>query len=172
MWLERITKGASARPLGRPAFSSSSIPILLFPSFSASYHPVYSPWQLQSEQYSVPSETKTSPAYTALPELMRTREAPRVRFCSAEVKARWKADAYRYAPYQYRVQNMVHGGEASLRPLTGAERCVRLGFPWDRCLPAVHKAGLSAAKSKDVILFSTTSGVAGRMATFWRLVQE
>ena len=30
--------------------------------------------------------------------------------CSAEVKSRWKADAYRYAPYQYRVQNIARRG--------------------------------------------------------------
>ncbi|CAK0901035.1 unnamed protein product, partial [Prorocentrum cordatum] len=65
-------------------------------------------------------------------------------------RARWEADQYRYAPYQNKLGNRVYDRQGCLRPLTSAERAVRLGFPAKNCPWAVPmSAGFSGREVED-----------------------
>ena len=84
------------------------------------------------------SEDGCFPTFTmARPSLKPGRKPAGLTLCPPDAVARWKADAHRFPPYQYRAENCVANAKGDLRVPSVREREVIMGFPLDytrRCM--------------------------------------
>ena len=74
---------------------------------------------------------------TARPSLKPGRKPAGLTLCPPDAVARWKADAHRFPPYQYRAENCITNAKGDLRVPSAREREVIMGFPLDytrRCM--------------------------------------
>ena len=69
--------------------------------------------------------------------------------CPPEAVARWKGDAHRFPPYQYREENCVINSQGLLRVPSVSEREVILGFPLGYTRRCMGKAAEGSVEHSD-----------------------
>jgi len=71
--------------------------------------------------------------------------------CDEDTMTRWASDQYRYPPYQYKLENLVHR-DMEVRPLNSTERAIRMGFSADHLDAAIgrREKGASSVWIEDL----------------------
>ena len=79
---------------------------------------------------------------TSRPSETPGRKPAGLLLCPPDAVSRWKADAHRFPPYQYRAENCVTNSRGDLRVPSIREREAIMGFPLDftrRCMPKAQE---------------------------------
>ena len=88
--------------------------------------------------------------------------------CDDLTKQRWKADDYRYAPYQYKEENLITTARGELRPPNAEEREVGHGFPlhYTRMAMPAHVGKRFPQALEDTRCSQVGNGLAVPVAAF------
>ena len=165
--MELCASGCS--PVKRPRLYWCTWPLMATPEFRWEAHPgatgvsplvkaqLQGPWPARANQLergsSRPAGVKCRWA-TFMRAIPRVGPPPKpfgLSTTPAEAEARWRADKYRYPPYQYKSENSVVRESGLLTTLNSRERRVKLGFPWLHCQSGINKKlGLSKTEAEDI----------------------
>ena len=92
----------------------------------------------------VPPGQRLATFTTSRPSNMPGRRPAGIHTCDEGALRRWKADAHRYPPYQYKAIFGVHHPQHEVRVASIVEREVILGFPMNytqQCVPKAERVG-------------------------------